>query len=118
MYEIFVNDNDKIIETGNILYANLILSGQDNPLYYFDDEKHAGHYDKNGRSVKKASMKTQLRARLSSPLDEEDPIDGFNKMHHGTDFAAPMGTPIMASYDGVIKKAGWWRWGQLCCNKT
>ena len=35
------------------------------------------------------------------------PIDGFNKMHRGTDFAAPMGTPIMASGDGVIKKAGW-----------
>ena len=34
------------------------------------------------------------------------PIDGFNKMHKGTDFAAPMGTPIMASGDGVIKKPG------------
>ena len=32
------------------------------------------------------------------------PIDGFNKMHRGTDFAAPMGTPIMASGDGVVKK--------------
>ena len=32
------------------------------------------------------------------------PIDGFNKMHKGTDFAAPMGTPIMASGDGIIKK--------------
>ena len=32
------------------------------------------------------------------------PIDGFNKMHRGTDFAAPMGTPIMASGNGVIKK--------------
>ena len=32
------------------------------------------------------------------------PIDGFNKMHRGTDFAAPMGTPIMASGDGIIKK--------------
>ena len=32
------------------------------------------------------------------------PIDGYNKMHKGTDFAAPMGTPIMASGDGVVKK--------------
>ena len=32
------------------------------------------------------------------------PIDGFNKMHKGTDFAAPMGTPIMASGDGIVKK--------------
>ena len=32
------------------------------------------------------------------------PIDGYNKMHRGTDFAAPMGIPIMASGDGVVKK--------------
>ena len=44
-------------------------------------------------------------------LDEKHPIDGFNKMHRGTDFAAPMGTPIMASGNGVIKKAGWWEDG-------
>jgi murein DD-endopeptidase MepM/ murein hydrolase activator NlpD len=42
------------------------------------------------------------------------PIDGFNKMHRGTDFAAPMGTPIMASGDGVIKKAGWCGGGGNC----
>ena len=42
------------------------------------------------------------------------PIDGYNKMHKGTDFAAPMGTPIMASGDGVIKKAGWCGGGGNC----
>ena len=42
------------------------------------------------------------------------PIDGFNKMHKGTDFAAPMGTPIMASGSGVIKKAGWCGGGGNC----
>ena len=42
------------------------------------------------------------------------PIDGFNKMHKGTDFAAPMGTPIMASGDGIIKKAGWCGGGGNC----
>ena len=39
MYEIFVDENKKIIETGNILFANLILSGEDNSLYYFDKEE-------------------------------------------------------------------------------
>ena len=43
MYEIFVDEN-KIIETGNILYANLILSGEDNSLYYFDKDKSSGHF--------------------------------------------------------------------------
>ena len=52
-------------------------------------------------------MKTPINgARLSSPFGmRKHPIDGFNKMHRGTDFAAPMGTPIMASGDGIIKKA-------------
>ena len=42
MYEVFVDDNKKIIETGNILYANLILSGENNSLYYFDKEGSEG----------------------------------------------------------------------------
>ena len=116
MYEVFVDDNKKIIETGNILYANLILSGENNSLYYFDKEGSKGHYDKNGKSIKKALMKTPINgARLSSPFGmRKHPIDGFNKMHRGTDFAAPMGTPIMASGDGVVKKAGWCGGGGNC----
>ena len=38
MYEIFTDDNGKIIETGEILYANLKLTGQDNVLYFFDSK--------------------------------------------------------------------------------
>ena len=116
MYEIFLNEKKEIIETGEILYANLKLSGQDNSLYYFDKEGSEGHYDRNGKSVKKALMKTPINgARLSSPFGmRKHPIDGFNKMHKGTDFAAPMGTPIMASGDGVIKKAGWCGGGGNC----
>ena len=116
MYEIFIDENNKIVEVGNILFANLILSGVNNSLYYFDDIKSSGHYDKNGKSIKKALMKTPINgARLSSPFGmRKHPIDGFNKMHRGTDFAAPMGTPIMASGDGVVKKAGWCGGGGNC----
>ena len=116
MYEIYLNEKEEVIETGEILFLNLKLSGQDNSLYYFDKEGSEGHYDKNGKSVKKALMKTPINgARLSSPFGmRKHPIDGFNKMHKGTDFAAPMGTPIMASGDGVIKKAGWCGGGGNC----
>ena len=116
MYEIFLNEKDEIVETGEILFANLKLSGQDNNLYYFDIKGGEGHYDKNGKSVKKALMKTPINgARLSSPFGmRKHPIDGYNKMHRGTDFAAPLGTPIMASGDGVIKKAGWCGGGGNC----
>ena len=110
MYEAFVDENKRLIETGNILFANLVLSGEENSLYYFDEEGSAGHYDK------KALMKTPINgARLSSPFGmRKHPIDGFNKMHKGTDFAAPMGTPIMASGSGVVKKAGWCGGGGNC----
>ncbi|MBD1136480.1 peptidoglycan DD-metalloendopeptidase family protein [Pelagibacterales bacterium SAG-MED49] len=116
MYEVFIDKNKKVIETGEILYANLKLSGQDNPLYYFNDENHEGHYDKNGKSVQKALMKTPINgARLSSSFGmRKHPIDGFNKMHRGTDFAAPKGTPIMASGNGIIKKVGWCGGGGNC----
>ena len=116
MYEIFRNDDKKIIETGEILFANLKLSGQDNPLYFFKSKNSKGHYDKNGKSSQKALMKTPINgARLSSPFGmRKHPIDGFNKMHRGTDFAAPMGTPIMASGNGVVKKAGWCGGGGNC----
>ena len=118
MYEIFSDDKKNIIETGNILYANLKLSGEDNSLYYFDSKgkDSEGHYDKSGKSVQKALMKTPINgARLSSSFGmRKHPIDGFNKMHRGTDFAAPMGTPIMASGNGVIKKAGWCGGGGNC----
>ena len=116
MYEVFIDEKKKIIETGNILFANLILSSEDNSLYYFDKEESTGHYDKNGKSIQKALMKTPINgARLSSPFGmRKHPIDGFNKMHRGTDFAAPMGTPIMASGSGVIKKAGWCGGGGNC----
>ena len=116
MYEVFRDDRGKIIESGEVLFANLKLSGEDNSLYYFDEENNEGHYDKNGKSVQKALMKTPINgARLSSPFGmRKHPIDGFNKMHRGTDFAAPMGTPIMASGNGLIKKAGWCGGGGNC----
>jgi murein DD-endopeptidase MepM/ murein hydrolase activator NlpD len=116
MYEVFEDDNGKIFETGNIIFADLKLSGVNNSLYYFDKKSSEGHYDKNGKSIKKALMKTPINgARLSSSFGmRKHPIDGYNKMHKGTDFAAPMGTPIMASGNGIIKRARWCGGGGNC----
>jgi len=116
MYEVFEDDNGKVFETGNVVYADLKLSGINNSLYYFKKKGSQGHYDENGKSVKKALMKTPINgARLSSSFGmRKHPIDGFNKMHRGTDFAAPMGTPIMASGDGIITRARWCGGGGNC----
>ena len=109
IYEIFLDENKKIVENGKILYANLLLGEKNYSLYYFDQPGSEGHYDKNGKSIQKALMKTPINgARLSSSYGmRKHPISGFRKKHEGTDFAAPKGTPIVASGDGIVVKVGW-----------
>ena len=116
MYETFLDDNKRIVETGNIIYANLNLQGKDLPLYGFKTKEGYDYFDNFGKSIKKSLMKTPINgARLSSSFGmRKHPILGFNKMHRGTDFAAPEGTPIMASGDGKIVRARWCGGGGNC----
>ena len=116
IYEVFEDENKKTLETGKIIFANLKLRGQNNPLYYFNQKGSEGHYDNNGKSAEKALMKTPINgAKLSSAFGmRKHPIDGYNKMHRGTDFAAAKGTPIMASGNGIIVRARWCGGGGYC----
>ena len=116
MYETFLDDDGRIVETGNIIYANLNLQGKDIPLYGFKTKEGYDYFDNFGKSIKKSLMKTPINgARLSSSFGmRKHPILGFNKMHRGTDFAAPEGTPIMASGDGKIVRARWCGGGGNC----
>ena len=116
IYETFLDGNGKILETGNIIYANLILQGRENPLYIFKNKNGHDHFDQFGRSIRKSLMKTPINgARLSSSFGiRKHPILGFNKIHKGTDFAAPMDTPIMASGDGKITRSRWCGGGGNC----
>ena len=116
IYEVFEDDNKKIIETGKIIFANMIIRRQENELYFFENKKKEGHYDKNGKSAKKALMKTPINgARLSSRFGmRKHPILGYNKLHRGTDFAAPKGTPVMASGDGIVIRSRWCGGGGNC----
>ena len=116
VYETFLDANNKVLDTGKILYANLILQGKENDLYIFKTKDGHEHFDQAGRSIKKSLMKTPINgARLSSSFGmRKHPILGFNKMHRGTDFAAPEGTPIMASGDGKVIRARWCGGGGNC----
>ena len=116
VYETFLDENGKIAETGNIIYANLVLQGKEHPLYIFKTKEGYDHFDEFGKSIRKSLMKTPINgARLSSSFGlRKHPILGYNKMHRGTDFAAPMGTPIMASGDGKIVRARWCGGGGNC----
>jgi len=92
------------------------VNGREIILYKFGTDKSFGYFDLNGKSVEKALMKTPINgARLSSPFGKrKHPILGYNKMHRGTDFAAPSGTPIMASGSGTITRAKWCGGGGNC----
>ena len=117
IYEEFLNDSGEIIETGNIIFANLNLKNEDLKLYRHEYEKNKiDYFDENGKSMKKTLMKTPINgARLSSSFGKrKHPILGFTKMHTGTDFAAPMGTPILASGDGLVVRAKWCGGGGNC----
>jgi murein DD-endopeptidase MepM/ murein hydrolase activator NlpD len=116
IYETFVDSDNKILDTGKILYSNLILQGKENDLYIYKTKEGYEHFDPAGRSVKKSLMKTPINgARLSSNFGvRKHPILGYNKMHRGTDFAALEGTPIMASGDGKIVRARWCGGGGNC----
>ena len=116
VYEKYFDENGEFVKSGSILYTHMSVNGREITLYKFGNDKSFGYFNINGKSVEKALMKTPINgARLSSSFGmRKHPIQGFNKMHTGTDFAAPMGTPIMASGSGTITRAKWCGGGGNC----
>jgi len=106
-YERYIDENGIIRNTGKIIYASMFVNNKELALYNFNFDNKEGYYDVDGKSVIKTLMKTPINgARLSSSFGiRKHPILGYNKLHQGTDFAAPRGTPIMASGSGVILRA-------------
>ena len=116
LYEKFEDDNGKVRDTGKIIYASMYVNGEEINLYNFKDKNEEEYYDVRGKSITKSLMKTPINgARLSSSYGmRKHPILGYNKMHRGTDFAAPSGTPIMASGSGTVTRARWCGGGGNC----
>tara|TARA_B110001452_G_scaffold204400_1_gene174365 strand:+ start:134 stop:1474 length:1341 start_codon:yes stop_codon:yes gene_type:complete len=116
MYERFEDDNKVVKDTGKIIYASMFVNGQEINLYNFKHDNEIGYYDIKGKSIVKSLMKTPINgARLSSSFgNRKHPILGYTKLHTGTDFAAPAGTPIMASGSGTVTRARWCGGGGNC----
>ena len=116
MYERFEDDNKVVKDTGKIIYASMFVNGQEINLYNFKHDNEIGYYDIKGKSIVKSLMKTPINgARLSSSFgNRKHPILGYTKLHAGTDFAAPAGTPIMASGSGTVTRARWCGGGGNC----
>ncbi len=116
LYEKFEDDNNKVRDTGKIIFASMYVNGEEINLYNFKYKNEQEYYDIKGKSITKSLMKTPINgARLSSSFGmRKHPILGYNKMHRGTDFAAPSGTPIMASGSGTVTRARWCGGGGNC----
>ncbi len=115
-YEKFEDENQNVKDTGKIIYASMFVNGEEINLYNFKFDKGEDYFDIKGKSITKSLMKTPINgARLSSSYGmRKHPILGYNKMHRGTDFAAPSGTPIMASGSGTVTRARWCGGGGNC----
>ena len=110
VFERFFDDAGDTVRTGELLYMALETREGLKGYYRFQaaGDSQPEWYAPDGRSARKFLMKTPINgARLSSNFGmRRHPILGYSRMHRGTDFAAPVGTPIMAAGDGVITQAG------------
>jgi len=108
-YEKIYVKNKSEYALGDIEYAKIII--KKNTLEYFKfltDDGFIDYFNRQGKNVKKSILKTPIDgARISSSFGmRKHPISGFNKMHKGVDFAAPIGTPVYAGGNGVIEMVG------------
>ncbi len=110
VFERFYDDEGNTVRTGDLLFVSLESSRGSREFYQFmaPGDSRPDWYDADGKSARRFLMKTPINgARLSSGFGmRRHPILGYSRMHRGTDFAAPTGTPILAAGDGVVERAG------------
>ena len=109
-YERYLDDDGVSQRTGNIIYSE-ISNFEKNIILYRYEYPNGGiaYFTPEGKSIEKSLMRTPINgAKLSSRYGFRiHPIIGYNQMHQGTDFAAPIGTPVMASGAGTVEYSGW-----------
>ena len=114
-FEVFFAGEDEAptasSEKPEVLYAALTVSGETKKYYRFQtpDDAVVDYYDETGKSAKKFLVRKPVsNAMMRSGFGgRRHPILGYTKMHTGVDWATAYGTPIFASGNGVIEKAGW-----------
>ena len=109
VFDVMTDERGKVIRRGDVIYAALNGKAVDKAFYRYTtpDEDVTDYFQANGESSTKFLMKTPINgARLSSRFGKRrHPISGYTRLHKGTDFAAPTGTPIYAAGNGVVERA-------------
>ena len=109
-YERYLDDDGMPQRTGNIIYSEITNVERNIILYRYEYPNGSiAYFTPEGKSIEKSLMRTPINgAKLSSRYGFRiHPILGYNQMHQGTDFAAPIGTPVMASGAGTVEYSGW-----------
>ena len=109
LFETFYDERGNAVRNGDVLYAALNGKALQRGFYRFapSDDGVVDYFDQNGESATKFLMKTPINgARISSNFGKrKHPISGYTRLHKGTDFAAPTGTPIYAAGNGTVQRA-------------
>jgi murein DD-endopeptidase MepM/ murein hydrolase activator NlpD len=110
-FEVLYSGDEEADGKPDVMFASLTIGGEARKFYRFitTDDGIADYYDETGKSAKKFLVRKPVPTAImrSGFGSRRDPIYGYTKMHTGLDWAAPMGTPIYASGNGTLEKAGW-----------
>jgi murein DD-endopeptidase MepM/ murein hydrolase activator NlpD len=98
------------VRVGRVLAADLLASGKHLNAFRFDDaDGQSRFFDEAGASLRRAFLRAPVEfRRISSSFTRSrfHPVLGIWRKHAGTDYSASSGTPVMASGDGTVLRAG------------
>lgn len=105
--------DDAVVGIGQIQAARFTHMGEAYYAFHFDQEGKEAYFDEDGESLRKAFLVSPVKyARLSSRYSRRrfHPVQKRYKAHLGTDYAAPRGTAIRATGDGIVEAAQYKRY--------